>query len=272
VLKIRKIRSTCGCTAPKLAKREYAPGESGTLKVVYRAQSTPGAVSRRLYVPSNDKASPKVALTIKGRVERKVTFEPKQLKFSLKGENARCPEITLASVDNRPFAISSFKVPRDCITASFDRSEKATKFILRPKVDMKKLRKNMRGQIRINLTHPQCRMITIPFSVMPAFKVTPRSILANNVEPEKSVRKKVSIRNNYGEDFQVESVSSRKNIIKVLSKKKVGTGYRFDLEIMPPVPVGKKKFFTDVFYVNIKGGERLSINCRGFYSREKKRG
>jgi hypothetical protein len=67
-------------------------------------------------------------------------------------------------------------------------------------------------------------------------------------------------------------VSSRKNIIKVLSQKKVGTGYKFDLEIMPPAPVGKKKYFTDVFYVNIKGGEKLSINCRGFYSRKKKRG
>jgi hypothetical protein len=48
VLKIRKIGKTCGCTAPKLTKREYAPGESGMLTVVYRAQSTPGAVSKRL--------------------------------------------------------------------------------------------------------------------------------------------------------------------------------------------------------------------------------
>jgi hypothetical protein len=32
---IDEIKSTCGCTTAELAKREYAPGESGSIKVVF---------------------------------------------------------------------------------------------------------------------------------------------------------------------------------------------------------------------------------------------
>jgi hypothetical protein len=160
----------------------------------------------------------------------------------------------------------------NCISASFDLSKKATEFVLQPKVDIKKLKKSPRGYVRISLTHPKCGLVTILYSVLPEFEIKPRSILALNAEPQKPIKREVWILNNYGEDFEVESVSSKKDIIKVLSREKVGNRYKFELEITPPTPVGKRAFFTDVFYVNMKGGQKLSINCRGFYSKKKKSG
>jgi hypothetical protein len=41
-LKITKIKTTCGCTVTQLEKREYAPGESGTIKVTYTAPKATG--------------------------------------------------------------------------------------------------------------------------------------------------------------------------------------------------------------------------------------
>ncbi|MHC4499907.1 MAG: DUF1573 domain-containing protein, partial [Planctomycetota bacterium] len=49
LLKIGNIKSTCSCTVPKLAKKEYAPGESGTIKLVYRAGKKPASATRRVY-------------------------------------------------------------------------------------------------------------------------------------------------------------------------------------------------------------------------------
>ncbi|MBA7711607.1 hypothetical protein ES703_120573 [subsurface metagenome] len=188
----------------------------------------------------------------------------------LKDENAGCPEITLTSRDNQPFAIKQFKSTASSITADFDPSVKNTKFVLQPKVDMEKLRRSLNGRISISLTHPQCRTVTIPFNTRPRFKITPPSIIALKAEPHKPTKRKVWILNNYNEDFEIESVSSqKKGIIKVLSQEKIDNRYKFELEITPPAAEGKRMLFTDVFFVNIKGGERLQISCRGFYNSRK---
>jgi hypothetical protein len=236
---------------------------------VYRAGKKPASATRRVYVPSNDKAKPKIQLTVKARVAKKIDHKPKQLKFSLKRENAGCPEITLSSLDNQPFAVKSFKSPGDSINASFDSSEKAEKHVLHPKVDVEKLKKNKRGDIRIGLTHPDLDMVTIRYQVVPEFKISPSSIYVRNAEPQKPVKRDVTILNDFGGDFEVESTASKEGFIRVLSQEKAGTRYKFQLEITPP-PSEDKRIFSDVFYVNMKDGEKLQINCRGAYSNNKK--
>ncbi len=42
ILKITEVEKTCGCTPFTLAKKEYAPGESGVLKVEYQSNQKPG--------------------------------------------------------------------------------------------------------------------------------------------------------------------------------------------------------------------------------------
>lgn len=269
VLKIGKIQTTCGCTVPKMSKREYAPGESGTLTVNYHAGTRAGRTKKRLYVPSNDKTRPKVALVINARIVPKIDYKPKRLKLTLKEQNADCPEITLTSLDGQPFAITRFKSTGNCITADYDPSVKATRFVIQTRADTEKLRKNLNGNIEISLTHPQCSKVNIVFSVLTRFKINPPSIIVFNVESKKPKRREVWILDNYNEGFEIESTSSKKGIIKVLTQEKVGNRYKFNLEITPPATEGKSKIFTDVFYVNIKGGEKLEIPCRGFYLKKK---
>ena len=265
LLKITKVSKTCGCTPYTLAKKEYEPGETGTLKVRYNASKRPASITRRLYVSSNDKANPKVTLSIKARIVKEIDYEPERLNLVLKDENAGCPEITLSSLDNKPFAIKQFKSTANYITADYDPSAKATKFVLQPKVNMEKLRKGLKGRIEISLTHPGYDTITIPFEVLSEFKSEPPSLIVFKAEPQEPITKEVWILSNYDEDFEIESASSQKDIIRVLSQEKVGNRYKFELEITPPVPKGNRKFFNDVFLVNIKGGDKLSIICRGFY-------
>ena len=269
LLKITRVTKTCGCTPYTLAKKEYAPGEAGTLKVKYNASKRAGKVTRTLYVYSNDKARPKIKLTVKARIVQKVDCEPKKLNLLLKEENAGCPEITLTSLDNRPFSIKRFRSTGNCITADVNSSAKATKFVIQLKVDIEKLRKSLNGRIDISLTHPECKTVTIPFKVLPEFKISPPSINILGAEPQKPVAREVWILSNYGDDFEVESASSKKGIIKVLSQERKDNRYKFELEITPPAAEGKTKTFSDVFFVNIKGGEKLEVTCRGFYAKKR---
>jgi hypothetical protein len=275
LLKITEVSKSCGCTPYTLAKMEYEPNESGTLKVEYNASTQPASVRKTLSVSSNDEAKPKVELVIKAEIVLKISYEPKKLDLSLNKENAGCPAITIKSLDGKPFSIKGFKAIgqlkpiENVITADYNSSVEATEFVLQPKVDVEKLREELGGRIEITFTHPESDVISIPFEVLPRFKITPPSIIVYKAELEKSVTREVWILSNYDEDFEVESTSSQEGTIKVLSQEKIDNRYKFELEIKPPATEkGQKGFFTDMFFVNIKGGERLKIACRMFYMRK----
>ncbi len=268
-LKITKVDKTCGCTPFTLAKKEYAPGESGSLRVSYHSSTHTRPATKFLYVNTNARKRPRVTLTIKARVATKVAFKPKELKLTFKAENVSCPDITLTSIDNKPFAIKSFKSTGNSITADIDSSVKSTEFVLKPKVNMVSLQKKLNGRIDITLTHPQCRKVTIRFQTLAKFKTIPSSLVVLQAEPLKPAKKVVWLLNNYQEDFEVESVSSKNNFIKLLSQEKVGNRYKFSLQITPPADE-EKRIFRDVFRINIKGGEKVEVNCSGFYRRKVK--
>ena len=264
LLKIKEVEKCCGVNA-KLDKTEYALGESGVLKIEYVSTRSPGIVRRTLYVNSNDKATPKVALTIKGNIIQKVIWQPKSLRLLLSEENAGCSEIILSSVDNRPFSITAFKSTLDCITADVDPSVESTKFVLQPKVDMDKLQKTTRGSVYISVSHPDCDGVAIGFDVLSRFTIKPPLLIVFYLDSQKSIKRYVWILNNYGKDFEIESTSSKEGFVKVVSQKKIRTSYQLELEITPPILEGKKKFM-DEFFVNIKDGEKLRIVCQGIYS------
>ncbi|MDD5064771.1 MAG: DUF1573 domain-containing protein [Phycisphaerae bacterium] len=273
LLKITEVSKTCGCTPYTLEKKEYAPNETGTLKVEYHASSQTGSVRKTLHVSSNDQANPRVELIITAEVVSKISFLPKKLDLVLNKENAGCPAITIKSLDGQPFSIKEVKSvgrlkPLErAITADYSSPVRATEFVLKPKVDVEKLREESGGRLEITLTHPESPMISIPFEVLPMFKVTPPSIIVYKANLEKSVTREVWVINNYDDEFEIESTSSQQGTIKVLKQEKVDNNrYKFELEITPPTgEKGQNGFFTDTFFVNIKGGEKLKIACRMFY-------
>lgn len=269
VLKITKLSECCGVVA-KLDKdkTEYAPGESGAVKVEWRSLPQPMTFSRELILHSNDKASPATKLTIQAKIELNVTWEPERLRLFLDEDNAGCPKVTVSSIDNRPFSITAFKSTGDCITADFDPSVEATKFVLEPKVNTDKLDKNLKGTVSIGLTHPDGNAAVFRFDVLPKYTINPPLLIIFDAEPDKPLVRIISVLNNYNKDFEVQSMSSKGETvgIKVLEQKKIRNGYQLEVEIMPPPSEGKARFMGE-FYLGIKGGEKLPIRCNGYYKK-----
>ena len=266
LLKITKVEECCGIVT-RLDKMKYATGESGVLKVEWNSGPQESTMARILVVHSNDPNAPAANLTIKAKVMLQVAWEPKRLNLFLDEENAGCSKITISSVDNQPFSITDFKSIGDSITADYDPSVKATKYVLEPKVDIEKLQKSLKGRINISLNHPQGKTATILYSVLPKYTVSPSLLLIFNAEPEKPVEETIDVLNNYHKDFEIESLTSKgSNIgIRVLQRKKITNGYRLDVELIPPA-LENKTNFKDELCVNIKGGEKLLISCKGYYS------
>ncbi len=263
-LKILEIKQCCGVVA-KLDRREFAPGESGVLKVEFVSGPNSSVMRRMIYVSSNDNENPRIELTLSAKVVPKVACEPQRITLMLNKDNAGCPNITLTALDNQPFSIKTFTSTGNSITADVDRSVEATSFVLQPKVDLDKLRKHSSGFIGIDLTHPERGRILLAFSTRLRFEFTPPTVILFNPEPQKPTIKKITLVNNYGEEFEVTSTSSENGIVKVLSQEKTDKGYQLEVEVTPPARDETGRF-TDVLYLHLDDGEKLSIKCYGRYA------
>lgn len=269
LLKIVNVKPDCGCTQLTLEKKEYEPGESGVMKFKYHAVSRPGPVTRRIAVTTNDAVEPQITLTIKARVVERVAYEPTRLNLLLKGDDDKLPKVTLTSLDGKPFKINGVKSSVNSVSAEFDPAVEATKFVLTLKVDKTQLRKVSSGVVEFTLTHPAAKSISIPFSALTQFKVNPPTIIVFDAEPGKPmIRENVTVLNNYQEDFEIASVTSKTGITKVIKQEQITYGHRFSLEVTPPAAGADQRRFTDEITIAVKDGDILTIRCQGFYKRK----
>ncbi|MGB2763644.1 MAG: DUF1573 domain-containing protein [Candidatus Aminicenantaceae bacterium] len=68
-LTIKTVRTSCGCAAALVSKKEIAPGEEGQIKVTLNTSGEGGKVSKYIQVESNDPSNRYKQLTVKAEVE-----------------------------------------------------------------------------------------------------------------------------------------------------------------------------------------------------------
>jgi hypothetical protein len=68
---IKNVSASCGCTATKLDKKEYKPGEAGVLPVKFYSRGYNGKVIKSVTVSTNDKTAAYTRLKIAGQVNLK---------------------------------------------------------------------------------------------------------------------------------------------------------------------------------------------------------
>jgi len=266
-LKILQVFSCCGVTTSGVEKgQEYAPGDGGALEFEYvTGASALPAVTRELRMQTNDPDKPIVSFTIKAVIVRRVESGPKRLRLFLRRENAGCENVTIRSLDGKPFSIVSFRSTANALSGEFDPNTRATEFSVKLHADMEKLARNVRGVISIDLTHPECGNIRVPFDVLPEFTVNPAYIMVWDLKSGQTLERDIQILGNYQSDFEIESVSSQKGMVTLLDKKKVDNRYELRIQIKTPERTDNAAMTTDVVEVKIKGGETVSIPFRGVY-------
>lgn len=80
-LNVEKVSSSCGCTAALSSAKTLAPGESGEIQASFDSTRFRGAVSKTVYLYTNDPVQPMVQLQIKGTVQVELAFEPQLVNF-----------------------------------------------------------------------------------------------------------------------------------------------------------------------------------------------
>ena len=131
-------------------------------------------------------------------------------------------------------SIKSIKSTCDCITADFDPSEEARKFVLNVRADTQKLTGDARGRLSVALTHPECPSVDVYFDVVPRYTAVPQAIVVVDAKPSEVVRRKISVLSNYKKPFEIDKVVSEDGQVKMLSKEAIRDGYQIVVEIAPP--------------------------------------
>ncbi|HUI07629.1 MAG TPA: DUF1573 domain-containing protein [Verrucomicrobiae bacterium] len=78
-LKIQRAVPSCGCTVASVKPDVLKPGEKGQLVFTVRLGGARGHLEKHINVPSNDRQSPNVSLTIKANVVQVVEVSPTQI-------------------------------------------------------------------------------------------------------------------------------------------------------------------------------------------------
>ena len=75
-LQIFKVRTSCGCTAAVLSKKQLAPGESGSLEVTFKSSGFRGDVHKEIYLTTNDPKEHRTTLSLEAHVEVVAALAP----------------------------------------------------------------------------------------------------------------------------------------------------------------------------------------------------
>lgn len=81
VLKIERVRSSCGCTAVNITSTEVEPGGCGEIKAIFHSKNYKGRTKKYIFVHSNDPDEPVITLEITGIVRVDVAVVPNVLDF-----------------------------------------------------------------------------------------------------------------------------------------------------------------------------------------------
>ena len=78
VLKIGKVKTSCGCTAALITSKTVGPGEKGEVEATFRSQNFRGRITKKVYVHSNDPDENVIQLLIKGIILEQVKPDVKR--------------------------------------------------------------------------------------------------------------------------------------------------------------------------------------------------
>lgn len=97
-LEIERVRSSCGCTAVLVSEKVIPPGGRGEIKANFDSTRFRNAISKTIYLYSNDPLRPVMQFHIKGKVLETVTVKPSQINFG--AVSAEEPVVSTVSLRN----------------------------------------------------------------------------------------------------------------------------------------------------------------------------
>ncbi len=128
-VKIKSVKTSCGCTVASLKKDEVAPGEKGEVTATFHVAGRTGTQDKGITVETDDPSQPTIGLTLRAVIEQALEVQPtfvfwqtgeapKPKTISVKaGKDVKLTKIDIAS-SNADFTTKVDKISADQYTIS----------------------------------------------------------------------------------------------------------------------------------------------------------
>jgi hypothetical protein len=108
-VRIVEVQSGCGCTVPQRPENTFAPGESGSLPVVYKAADRQGRQVQAVLVVADDGMHHE--LRVIAELPTRVTFTPRLVFFASGDSATKSAEVSFG--DDLPVTLVSVQPPAE---------------------------------------------------------------------------------------------------------------------------------------------------------------
>jgi len=113
-LNIKKVKTSCGCTAAILTNHTIPPAETGEIRVTYNPGSNTGNVKKSITVLTDDPEHSSYRLTIFGEIIEDVSVKPRNVDFGAIYIGEKTNENKTISIESK--STPNFKIKK--ITSS----------------------------------------------------------------------------------------------------------------------------------------------------------
>ncbi len=206
-LDIKKVKSSCGCTAAILTNKTILPGETGEIKTVFSTGAYNGKVTKSITVKSNDPKNLSYKLSLSGEIREAISTKPKRINFGSTPAGEKIVKSVSITSDS-DFTIKKITPSKPFMNASV-KEEIDMGYIINVTLKSGREPGRFSGVINLETDNKNQPMVKIPFfgEVAGDLTVYPEKIYFGDIIKGKGRVQKVFAKLN-GEDIKILDVKA----------------------------------------------------------------
>jgi hypothetical protein len=222
ILEIKKVKTSCGCTAVILTNDTIPPGETGGIKATFSSGSLAGNIKKSITVSSNDPDTPKYRLTIFGEIIKDLIITPEHIDFgSIFTGEEMSKTVIIKSQTEPDFKIKKITPSKPFIDATIVGEENG-EYIIKIALKHKPVIGRFSGGIYLETNSQIQQKVNIPFFGEIAGDITtyPKKIYFGSVVKGKELSQKLYVKVNKS-DIEILKIKTFPDYIstRIIEKK-----------------------------------------------------
>jgi len=266
VLIIEDVKTSCGCTTATPEKREYKPGEKGSIPVTFDSSRFSNKITKTITVFSNDPENPKYYLKIVGVVESEIEVKPTMISLYNVKREVTDREITISTKKLEKLEVSDLSSNLPFVKVDSERvDDKSIK--LKIKVDGSEAAKDtttFRGEVKLKTNGKKVPEIAVNVHIKfeEPIRALPRFISFFGSKAGTSREVTVTLTSTNKEAFEIQSASTDLQGITIESPSGAKNQHQIKVVLNDSVEKGKFAGFLTV-KTNAEDMPEIRLPIRG---------
>lgn len=264
LLEIRRIQTSCGCTASEITTREIPAGGHALLTASLDLTGRSGPQTEHIRVHSNDPLSPVTQLTLTAHAVPRVSITPQTLNFqSIRPEEPPVGQVVIRATTDTPLEITGIRALHGLVSTGLEEVEPGRTFHVRIQPSATDLSGHQSDRVEIQTNDPERPVlpVLVMWQIAEAVSVAPRQLNLLLSDPPQPVTRFLLVRSqaNLDPPLEITSVIWEGRDVDMNIGAAASFGTRVEFSITPEAAMDGEKIHI---HTNVPGFEHLTLPVR----------